>query len=207
VHVIRANHCEKSGTEPFPYDCPVCGKGGTFEPIGFTDIALVGGFAGHRKCPNPNCHAYLFFLRSGNEMQTVPASRIGFETKNIPEEIVSNLSEAITCHSQGCYRASAIMVRRSLEVLCQLQGASGSDLFQRIEALRGKVTLPKDFFDGLHDLRLLGNDAAHLESKIFAEIGENEIRLAIDVTKEFLKAIYQYNDLVERLRSLKKTTP
>jgi hypothetical protein len=57
---------------------------------------------------------------------------------------------------------------------------------------------------GLDDLRLLGNDAAHVEAKVFEEIGENEIQVSIEFTIEILKAVYQYEGLLNKLRGLRK---
>ena len=64
--------------------------------------------------------------------------------------------------------------------------------------------LPTELFAALDDLRLLGNDAAHIEAKAYNEIGEDELLVAIDLTKEILKAIYQLDSLLGRLRALKK---
>jgi hypothetical protein len=58
--------------------------------------------------------------------------------------------------------------------------------------------------NGLDDLRLLGNDAAHIESQVYSKVSQEEIEVALEFTKEVLKAIYQYSALLARLRSLKK---
>jgi hypothetical protein len=67
------------------------------------------------------------------------------------------------------------------------------------------VLLPQELLDGLDDLRLLGNDAAHIESQEFNNIGKEEVEIGIEFAKEVLKAVYQYADLLARLRSLKRT--
>jgi hypothetical protein len=75
--------------------------------------------------------------------------------------------------------ASAIMVRKTLEELCRDRGAKGS-------------------------VRLLGNDAAHIKHQEFGQIGQEELDVAIEFTKDVLKAIFQYAELLGRLRSLGK---
>jgi hypothetical protein len=45
----------------------------------------------------------------------------------------------------------------------------------------------------------LGNDAAHINAKDYDPIGSNESKLAIELAKELLKAVYQYASLVDRL--------
>lgn len=190
--------------------CPYCGNSGTFEPVGIQDVGKQSGTRkfGHRRCPNPKCHAHIFCVLNDHDelMGMVPTQRIDFDTKNIPDSIIATLTEAITCHADSCYKASAMMVRRTLEELCELHAAKGKDLKAKIVALREKVTLPKPLLEGLDDLRLLGNDAAHIEAKVFENIGAEEVALAIDVTKEILKAIYQYDTLISRFAAFKKKT-
>ena len=97
------------------------------------------------------------------------------------------------------------MVRKTLEELCSDRGASGGNLNQRIKALKDKVVLPQELLDGVDDLRLLGNDAAHIESKTFNKVGEEEVAIGIEFTKEILKAVYQYNDLLAQIKEIKST--
>jgi hypothetical protein len=114
------------------------------------------------------------------------------------------MEEAVACHAIGAFTAAAIMVRKTLEELCRDRAAKGPNLKARLKDLNSKIVLPQDLLDGLDDLRLLGNDAAHIESQEFDKIGREEIELGIDVAKEVLKAVYQYSALVSRLRALKK---
>jgi len=55
----------------------------------------------------------------------------------------------------------------------------------------------------LDDLRLLGNDAAHIESKVYDNVGREEVEVGIELAKEVLKGVYQMSDLLARLRGLK----
>jgi len=96
------------------------------------------------------------------------------------------------------------MVRRTLEDLCADQKAKGNNLKNRLKALSSKVILPPGLLIGINNLRLLGNDAAHVDAKDYTKVGKEEVEIAIDVTKEVLKAVYQLDDLVARLEKLKK---
>ncbi len=96
------------------------------------------------------------------------------------------------------------MVRKTLEELCTDRQATGKSLKDRIKELGKKVVLPQELLDGVDDLRLLGNDAAHIESQEFNQVGREEVEIGIEFTKEVLKATYQYSALLSRLRSLKK---
>jgi len=189
--------------------CPGCKQRGTFEPIIQYDAKSGDGkrplVFGQRRCPDPDCRALVFFVSSGNEvLVTYPAERIDFDATSIPERVVSALHEALTCHAAGCYVAAAIMVRKTLEELCRDREATGANLKLRVHALREKVVLPAELLDGLDDLRLLGNDAAHVESSTFDRVGKEEMEVSIEMTKELLKAVYQYSDLLARIRRLQK---
>jgi len=98
------------------------------------------------------------------------------------------------------------MVRKALELLCSAQKATGANVKEKIKALESRVVLPPDLFSGLDDIRLLGNDAAHIESQTYSRVSQEEVEVAIEFTKEVLKAIYQLSALVARLKGLKKGT-
>lgn len=209
---IKAKKTQTTSNMAVVTKCPICGNGGTFDPLLPQDLFIHDEGArkwytvGHRACPNTACMAYLFFCkeRSGS-LVTFPSLRIDFKTENIPERIRSSLHEAITCHAEGCYMASAIMVRRTLEELCKDKSSTGDNLKKRIKNLKTIVVLPSKLFEALDELRLLGNDAAHIESKQYDQIGKDEVDIAIELTKEILKSVYQMETLVARLKSLKKS--
>jgi len=96
------------------------------------------------------------------------------------------------------------MVRRTLEELCDDKASKGDNLKKRIENLQGNVLLPKELFEAMDELRLLGNDAAHIESKDYDNIGSDEVEIAIELTKEILKGVYQMDTLLSKLKGLKK---
>jgi len=98
------------------------------------------------------------------------------------------------------------MVRRTLEEICADLGAAGRDLKARIGDLKTKVVLPPELFEAMDELRLLGNDAAHIEAKSYDSIGTEELETAIEFTKEIMKGVYQYKGLLSKLRGLKKKT-
>ena len=97
-----------------------------------------------------------------------------------------------------------MLVRRTLEQICADKNATGQDLFARLRALKAIVVLPNELFEALDELRLLGDDAAHIESKDYDNVGKDEVTIAISLTKEILKALYQLDSPVDKLRGLKK---
>ena len=194
--------------------CPHCGHVGSFEKVATEDSYgenFIEGirqryWLGLRRCPRVDCHGQVLFQELDGDIETYPSQKIEFDKNSIPSNIVECFDEALTCESAKCYVASAIMVRKTLELVCEERGARGKDLLQKIESLKTQVTLPQSLFEGMQNLRLLGNDAAHVESKDFDDIGKEELEVAIDLTREVLKSIYQLGSIVERLQKLKKVT-
>jgi hypothetical protein len=139
---------------------------------------------------------------SGSVLACYPPEVIDFDATNVPSKVVEALNEAITCHANECYVAAAIMVRKTLEELCADRGAGGANLKERIRTLGAKVVLPRELLDGLDDLRLLGNDAAHIESTVYDKVGREEVEVGIEFAKEVLKGVYQMSALLARLRGL-----
>ena len=189
--------------------CPSCKQNGSFERVAENvhDAWIVELIVhnegnprlhekvniGMRRCPNTECNAIIFVARdnrSGTVLDAYPKTYIEFDTTNVPENLVSTLQEAIICTAEDCHVAAAIMIRRTLEELCSDKGAAGDDLKQRLQDLANKIILPNELLDAAHDLRLLGNDAAHVEAKTYDVVGKDELLIAIELTKELIKASY-----------------
>jgi uncharacterized protein DUF4145 len=202
--------------------CPHCGKIGAFHGLenvhdaGWMTVRKSpsgqptqkdGYCGGIRICPNPECRSLVLisFQKSEASNLVFPFEVIEFDASGIPAEIVKSFKEALICHSTGCYRACALMVRRTLEEICEDQNVKAPNLKQRIAALGSKIIIPKELVDAADELRLLGNDAAHIESQDYAEIGTKEVEISILFVKEILKATYQYASLLSQLRALKKS--
>lgn len=187
--------------------CPHCAHDGTFDACGIQDLHIHPNFTvGIRRCPNDKCKCIVYCVFKDNKLlETYPFTRIDFDKSNIPSAIVDALEEAISCHANRCYTAAAMMIRKTLELLCHNHNTKGKNLKTKILSLKTKLLLPKELLDGVDDLRLLGNDAAHIHSKVFNDVGTKEVEIAIEFTKELLKATYQYSALVNKIKSLKKT--
>lgn len=185
------------------HTCPNCGAKALFRVIGYDLRIDPISISAQRACPNCRCHVFIVFQR-GTIVAAYPPLKIDFDTTDIPAPIVKTFSEALDCHSHNGLISAAIMVRRTLEEVCADRKASGKDLKDRIRDLKSKVILPPELFDAMDELRLLGNDAAHLEAKSYEEIGTEELMAAIQFTKEILKGLYQYKGLLSKLQSLKK---
>ncbi|MDB5240221.1 MAG: hypothetical protein JWP57_846 [Spirosoma sp.] len=196
--------------------CPHCGHDGTFElledaeDITAYNVSPMGSkaefYLGIRKCPNTRCRGHLFFIMNAYDqiVFTSPTVSIPFNKDNIPSNVLKAFEEAVKCHACDCFIASAIMIRKTLEELCLDRGANGDNLFKRLEILKNKIVLPDELLIAMNELRLVGNDAAHLVARTYDEIGKEEIEISIELTKEILKAVYQYESLLQKMRNLKR---
>ena len=167
--------------------CPHCGKEATFDPMGLNDIHVDGShIVGQRRCPNPECKCHIFVvIEAGRIISAYPPIRIDFDKENIPENVLNSFEEAIACHSSSYFIASAIMVRRTLEEICFDKKAKGEKLKERIKALESKIVVPKELLEAMDELRLLGNDAAHIKAQTFGKISEEELEIAMNSQKNY----------------------
>jgi hypothetical protein len=194
---------------PIQTICPYCGHKGTFEAISRDRFIQNQYICGQRLCPDKDCQGHLFVVldRSGNLLFHYPFRNVSLNKEKIPASIIKTFDEAVTCHAQNCFVASAIMIRRTLEEICEERGAVGKDLKTRIHDLQTKTLLPQELFDAMDELSLLGDDAAYIEANTFAQISSQELDVAIEFTIQFLKALYQYSSLLSKMRELKKNIP
>jgi len=194
------------GHIPVTARCPNCGHEAVMAALGQSDVSVNGDFVcGQRRCPNPSCNGHLFVvLKHGQLVSAYPPIRLDFEPENLPPTVLKTFEEAISCHAGGLFISAAIMIRRTLEEVCAERQAQGKDLKQRIADLRSKIVVPQELLDAMDELRILGNDAAHIEAKEYENISETEVSVAIQFTKEILKSLYQYSSLLSKLRALKK---
>lgn len=199
--------------------CPHCMHMGAFTAVVQADLRILhrvtnngapvsngSSIIGIRMCPNSQCRGVVVVvIDSKGKAIVLPSEVLDFDSTDIPPAIAASLEEAIKCHSSQCYKAAALMVRRVLEELCEERGAKGNNLKERISSLAKIVIIPQELTQAADHLRLLGNDAAHIEAKTYQSIGEPEVRLSIDLAKELLKGAYQYKGLLGRLTALQKS--
>lgn len=219
INILQPNTTSITTADSYPsFRCPHCMHMGTFTPVLPDDFLInhvqerdkrltVAGHStlGLRSCPNSECRGIILVIMGADGGSICfPAEVLDFDATDIPPAIAASLEEAIKCHSSQCYKAAALMVRRALEELCDERGAKGGNLKERIVALSKVIVIPEALIQGADKLRLLGNDAAHIEAKTYESIGEPEVRISIDLAKELLKAAYQYKGLLARLAALER---
>jgi Domain of unknown function (DUF4145) len=203
---VRCPHCMHMGsfTSVLPQDFQVQH---IEQKPGAPPTVRGNSFVSIRVCPNNDCRGLVLVVFDGTKAISLPREVLDFDPNNIPPPIAASLEEAIKCHSAECYKAAALMVRRVLEELCEERKAIGSNLKERLVSLSKIVIIPQELIQAADHLRLLGNDAAHIEAKTYQSVGEPEVRIAIDLAKELLKGAYQYKALLSQLTALQKVNP
>jgi len=195
--------------------CPECKDRVALETVEklsdvmFGQLEGPGFYAGQRVCPNNKCRTHIFVAYEYSAggavvLGSYPQEALDFDPAGLPAKVLAAFEEAVTCHANRCWMAAAMMVRKTLEELCSDHGITGGNLKGRIQELESKTVLPKQLIVGLDALRLLGNDAAHIESRDYEQVGQEEVEVAIDVAKEILKATYQMDSIVARLTALQQ---
>lgn len=197
---IRCPHCRELGS------FNLLGPAKSFYKLGKTmpieTLAQGTYYAGVRICPNAKCQGLVFVVESKNEVLEIePPQLLDFNPEGLPSRLQQTLREAVACHGVGAHRAAAMMVRRLLEEICDENNAAGANLHQRLASLKDAIVLPEPLFEAMNELKALGNDAAHVEAKVYDNIGADEAQDLIELAKEIVKALYQLKGLIARLQA------
>lgn len=202
-----------SGYENVPGTCPSCGVLCVFKQVGIEDVYAYEFenedneyLLSIRKCPSCDVAVFIRYNEDvdGSMDSCYPFPRAKIEREDCPEMILENFDEAVTCFHAGCYRASAIMIRRTLEALTEHFEATGRDLHSKIINLGEKLLVAEDILENLMSLKALGNDAAHLQVKSFHKVDREEVSVAIDVIQDIITNWLRRESSRKKLNSLKK---
>lgn len=205
-------------------ECPHCGVSALMESVRIGDVettydigkrkAAVCISYSVRRCPS--CHNILFAVskmewvngqsREADReiLRVLPESKPKFDKGGIPSLLTDLFEESLSCYGAGYYRASAIMLRRCLEEICNEKGVSGRTLHDKLENLKEEIDISQKLYNMLFELKALGNDAAHVELKSFDKIDKEEVELAIEIFKKIIENLYQHEILTRKFSALKK---
>jgi hypothetical protein len=109
-------------------------------------------------------------------------------SNEIPLDISKILLEAKITYSAQCYRASAVMSRRTLEAITVEKGEVNGRLAERIENLKAKGILDKNLADWSTEIRLIGNTGAHFDP--ISDVAKEDAKQIILFIEELIKYVY-----------------
>ena len=110
----------------------------------------------------------------------------------IPEPIRLDFIEAKKCFAIGAFRAASVMARRALQSICLDKGAKESEKLQKqVDFLLTKNIITKDLQGWAHEVRLVGNDAAHPKKTSEDEkISEADAKDILQLLGQFAQVLY-----------------
>jgi hypothetical protein len=116
----------------------------------------------------------------------------------LPERLRTIYKESLIAFNEDARTLSAVGLRALIEGICKDRGIKGKDLYEKIDGLR--KDLPENIVKNLHNLRFMGNDAAHELSAP----PEYELRLGIDICEDLLNFLYELDYKTARLGKLRE---
>jgi hypothetical protein len=161
-----------------------------------------------RRCPACSgvCLAFMRGLedkaKSLYEMWPKSKSEQVKEVPGMPDDVAKAIDQAIVNHAQGMLEPAAMMIRKAIELICEDVGATGGRLIDRIKSLKKLLILPDEIVDAMDEIRVFGNEGAHVFSRHY-EVSEKEVAIAIELVIEINRAIYSHRHLLTKLKEYK----
>lgn len=132
------------------------------------------------------------------DVEIFPTPNLGREALEsshlLPTKVERIYSETLACLNASNPVLSGIGIRAIVETVCKDQGAVGRDLYHKINDLKDRRGLTDAGATILHNLRVLGNNAAHEVAPHSVE----ELTLALEVIDHLLLGVYVLPKLAKR---------
>lgn len=192
-------------------ECPHCRRQCSFIPATSVKQEVVmkpsDGKPTARACAVMQCQGcgkYIlgFITWKGNPGQ-IPSIDLTYEdhypmgvpddtvSEDVPEGVASGFSEAIRCRSVSAFSATVLMCRRCLQVSCDMEKATGKDLFKQVDDLASKQRITDTLRQMAHRIRLLGKQGAHGDySDIDDTVTAQDADDAITFMRHYLDHVY-----------------
>lgn len=100
------------------------------------------------------------FATLSNERVLYPQGKTASIT-DLPPSVHRTHDSAAASFERGLYEPCLIMCRKCLEAVCREFGTTKGNLKEQLDALRAAGNIDDRLRDWAHQLRLIGNDAAH----------------------------------------------
>lgn len=132
-----------------------------------------------------NCNNVLLVKNKGEKVYPEKAPTPTDE--RIPDKIRLDLEEAKICFAMNCYRACAVIARRSIQTACIEKGANKEKLVHQIDQLFDMGVITKDLRNWAHLVRMIGNDAAHPKSE---PVDYADAQDVLDFAEQFMYVVF-----------------
>jgi hypothetical protein len=124
-----------------------------------------------------------------------PLATSDYRPEGVPEQMATEFREAQECAWSGHYLGAALVGRRVLQAAARdVLGGRRNDLKTEIDDIPDE-RLNKALKDQAHQVRFIGNDAAHVDPVVAEEVNE-----LLDFVEQVLEALYVGPAKVKRLQ-------
>lgn len=150
------------------------------------------------------CHKVVLINASTNTIYPDPLP------KDIDSRIIGaikkDFEEATLCFSINAYRAAAVMARRALQCICLDKGVKENQKLERqIDWLFEQGIITKELKGWAHEVRLVGNDAAHPkkpgEDQLVTKEDAGDI---LELLDQFCQVLYVAPAIAEERKKLRE---
>lgn len=125
------------------------------------------------------------------------------EFPDVPDGIGTAATEAWFCHSAGAYRAALAVARAVVEASAKHEGQTTGTLVERIDGLADAGKIRQDTGEAAHQVRLVGNEAAHGDLAASA-ITPEEAEEVLVLMDELLNELFQSKARRERVKAARE---
>jgi hypothetical protein len=116
----------------------------------------------------------------------------------LPLRLKSIYHEVLLAYNNQMYLSCAVGIRTLIEGICADKEITGKNLVAKINGL--EQILPKTIVVHLHSLRFMGNEATH----DLSAPTQDELRLAIEICEDLLNYLYELDEKVSHLASIRQ---
>jgi uncharacterized protein DUF4145 len=117
--------------------------------------------------------------------QSPAASPLNYRA--LPDDVADAAWEAEKCLSVAAYNACGTMARRAVDALCIDKGATGRDLYDRLDDLKRRGIISDQLWQWADEIRHGGKVGAHPD---WEEMNGEDAKRAIGLLRELLRFVY-----------------
>lgn len=156
------------------------------------DVKTYWNYQGEIRCPHCTDKMSVVFA-SGELLSSRPQVDPKFtiwDTSTIPEQVLGDYNEALVCLTHQCWKASAVMARRSIQGALLAKGTAEDSPGKMIIEARKMNALTDKAANLATTVTFFGNKGGHPQETEINNVGEIEANNGLWVTKELLVALF-----------------
>lgn len=121
-------------------------------------------------------------------------------SEDIPSAITDVFNEAVTVYYAKAPRATAVMLRRTIEAIVVYFGEEKGTLAQRLQRLSDRNIMQPSLADWAKEVRLVGNQGAHFDPA--ESVNMNDVTQLMSFVQELMKYLFTLPAELQRRRNL-----